>query len=181
MRIAVLAVFIAATILGAGDAPAQAPAPTAAPAPADHWEFTIAPYILMPNMQGSTGIGSLPPVSVDANPSDIFSHLQSGAMLYFQVKKGKWAFATDALFMDLQQDLTPDGGRASGSVKMHQAAWEGFLLYQFVPKLEMGVGGFGSNVVSELQCAAERRRRADGEEQERRRGAHRCSRCDGRR
>jgi hypothetical protein len=144
MRVGLAGLLFAATAIGVGGAGAQAATPV--PAPAEKWEFTIAPYVLFPNMQGSSAIGNLPAVSVDATPSDIFSHLQSGAMLYFEVKKGKWAFATDALFMDLKQDISPDGGRVSGSLKARQGAWEGFLFYKFVPKLEIGIGGLANKL-----------------------------------
>ena len=142
MRISLSVAVVAASAIGAGAAHAQAPAPAAT----DHWQFTIAPYVLMPNMQGSSGIGNLPPVSVNANPSDIFSHLQGGAMLYFEMKKGNWAFATDALYMNLSDDISPDGGRVSGKVQAKQGAWEGFLCYRFVPKLEIGLGGLGNKI-----------------------------------
>jgi len=142
MRIATLGAVFTVTLVAFGGVLAQAPASAPAPAPADHWEFTIAPYLLAPNMQGTTSVGTiLPPVSVNATPSDVFSHLQMGAMLYFGVKKGSWAFATDALYMDLQQDIVPDATNLSGSVHGTQAAWEAFVLYRFALKLEVGVGG----------------------------------------
>jgi len=145
MRTLIVAALLGASVCGVGEARAQAPA--------EHWEFTIAPYVLMPTMQGTTGIGNLPAINVDASASEIFSHLQMGAMLYFQAKKGNWSFATDVIYMDLKQDLAPDATRASGSVTMKQGAWEGFLFYRFVPKLEIGLGGIGNKVDASFAAA----------------------------
>src|SRR5215470_11679662 len=111
MRAAALAVM---TLCGGSVLAAQA-APAAAQSP---WEFTIAPYGLFPSMQGSTALGNLPPVNVDASASEIFSHLQGGFMLYFQARKGDWAFATDALYMNLGQDVHQDAGWVSGTITM---------------------------------------------------------------
>ena len=146
MRITKFAVACVGLMAVMNVARAQSTAPSTPAATDDHWQFTIAPYALMPNMQGSSGIGNLPPVSVNANPSDVFSHLQGGAMLYFEMKKGNWAFATDALYMNLSDDISPDGGRVSGKVQAKQGAWEGFLFYRFVPKLEIGVGGLVNKI-----------------------------------
>ena len=137
-------IAIAAMLASAGAAHAAAQG-TAAPQdsakkPPAEWEFTVAPYVLAPTMQGATGIGSLPTINVDASASDIFSHLQGGMMLYFQARKGNWAFATDGIYMHLGQDVHQDTGWASGSISFKQFAWEGFVLYQFVPKLEVGLG-----------------------------------------
>ncbi|HUO51841.1 MAG TPA: hypothetical protein VMT93_04940 [Gemmatimonadaceae bacterium] len=132
----------------AAAAAAQTPAPKAdsAAKPEAKWEFTLAPYALMPTMQGHTALGYLPPVNVDADASTIFSHLQGGAMLYFQMRKGDWAFATDAIYMNLGQPVHQDTGWASGDLGMKQWAWEGFLFYQFIPKFEIGVGFLGNKV-----------------------------------
>ena len=48
------------------------------PPKAKKWHFLVEPYLMFPNMNGKTGVGNLPDVSVDANPGDIFSKLQMG-------------------------------------------------------------------------------------------------------
>ena len=139
---------LATLILAAGAMPllAQDSTVKASPKAASKWEFTIAPYVLFPTMQGTNAIGNFPAVSVNASASDIFSHLQGGAMLYFGMKKGDWAFATDVIYMKLGQDINPDSGFVSGSLTMKQAAWEAFVFYQFVPTLEVGLGGLGVKI-----------------------------------
>ena len=70
------------------------------------WHFLVEPYVMFPNMNGTAGVGNLPDVSVDANPGDIFSKLQMGAMLNLEASNSTWAIATDFIYMNLNQDVT---------------------------------------------------------------------------
>ena len=88
---ATLAIGIAAAL------PAQDSAAKSQPAVKPKWEFSVAPYGLFPTMQGTNTLGNLPPLSIDASASETFSHLQGGLMLYFEARKGDWAFATDVI------------------------------------------------------------------------------------
>ena len=105
------------------------------------WAFLVEPYLMFPNMNGTTGVGVLPAVDVDADVSDIFSHLQFGAMLYFEASKDRWAISSDILYMDLNQDVTPGTVINSGTVGAQQFAWEVAGLYEILPWLEGGFGG----------------------------------------
>ena len=145
-RISAMAAILFAAGAARLAAQGTATTPDAAAKAPETWEFTVAPYLLYPTMQGTSGIGYLPPINVEASPSEIFSHLQGGMMLYFQARKGDWAFATDAIYMHLGQDVHQDTGWVSGSLSMKQWAWEGFFLYQFVPKLEVGLGFLGNKI-----------------------------------
>ena len=70
------------------------------------WHYLVQPYLMFPNMNGEVGLGDLPNAPVDANASDIFNHLQIGAMLYLEVHNDKWAITSDLLYMDLNQDVS---------------------------------------------------------------------------
>ena len=48
------------------------------------WHYLAEPYVVFPNMNGTAGQGNLPDADVKADAGDIFSHLQFGAMLYFE-------------------------------------------------------------------------------------------------
>jgi hypothetical protein len=146
-----MSAIVAGMLLAAGGMalPAQgtaAAAPETTSAPAEKWEFTVTPYVLFSTMQGVSKLGNLPAINVDANPSDIFSHLQGGLMLYFEAKKGDWAFASDFIYMHLGQDVNPDTGWVSGSLSLKQYAWEGLVFYDFAPKLEVGLGFIGNKI-----------------------------------
>ena len=41
---------------------------------------------------------------MDTDPSDIFSDLQFGAMLFAEAKNHQWAIGFDGLYMDLGKD-----------------------------------------------------------------------------
>ena len=68
------------------------------------WEFIIEPYLMLPSMNGTSGVGDLPDIEVDASVRDIFSNLKFGAMLYAEANNGKWVFSTDLLYMNIEQD-----------------------------------------------------------------------------
>jgi hypothetical protein len=103
----------------------------------ERWSYFIAPYLLAPNMEGTTGVKGIT-TEVHADPGDIFDHLQFGAMLYAQARKGLWAVAVDWIYMDLGLDGTTALG--TSEVDMEQTA---FLLTgyrQVAPRLE-AMGG----------------------------------------
>jgi len=87
-------------------------------------KFRADPYLVFPNMNGNTAIARLPLIAVDASPSDIFSNLQIGGMLYLEASKGKWSVGSDMLFMNLQQDATPGTITKAGEVKAKQFFWD---------------------------------------------------------
>ena len=114
--------------------------------PSAKWNFFIEPYLMFPNMDGKVGLGSQPDVSVNANPSDIFNHLQMGAMLNMEASHNKWAISSDFIYMKLSQDVEPSKAISSGEVEMKQYAWELAGLYKVTPWLEAGIGGFLNSI-----------------------------------
>jgi hypothetical protein len=118
---------------------------TAAPAKAK-WSFLVEPYLLFPNMNGKTGVGGLPDVPVDANPGDIFSHLQMGAMLNLEANNDKWAILSDFIYMDLSQDAKVGTVIKGGEATAKQTAWEISGLRRVAPWLELGLGGIFNSV-----------------------------------
>lgn len=105
------------------------------------WAFLIEPYLMFPNMEGTTGVGALPDVPVSANPGDIFDKFQIGAMLYAEASKGNWHVGTDIIYMKLKQDVEPGIVIANGKVTAKQFAWEVAGLYSVTSWLDVGVGG----------------------------------------
>ncbi len=105
------------------------------------WEFFLEPYLMFPNMDGTTGLGALPDAPVSANPGDIFDKLQIGTMLYAEASTGNWHFGSDLIYMKLKQDLEPGVVIANGKVIAKQFAWEGAGLYSITSWLDVGLGG----------------------------------------
>ena len=112
--------------------------------------FLVQPYLMFPNMNGTSGIANLPDASVDLSASDIFSHLHLGAMLYVEATIDKWAISSDILYMNLKEDVSPGILIASGEVTMKQVGWEVAGLRKVQPWLEVGAGLRLNNINAEL-------------------------------
>ena len=109
--------------------------------PEKKWNFLTDVYLMFPNINGETGIGESLILPVDANPGDVFSKLQMGAMLYLEAKTDKWALASDLVYMDLNQEVTPGTFVNSGDITAKQLIWEVAGLYRITSFLEAGFGG----------------------------------------
>ncbi len=105
------------------------------------WHYRVEPYMMFPNMSGSTGVEALPLVDVDASASDILGKLQIGGMLYLEASNGNWSINSDLLFMNLKQDITSSTLINSGKVNAKQLGWEIAGLKRITPWLEFGIGG----------------------------------------
>jgi hypothetical protein len=91
----------------------------------DDWKFTVAPYLMMPWMDGEVAVRGRE-VKVDVAPSEIFSNLQFGAMGYFEARKSKWGVGVDAVYMALGTTVDRDpllGDRAGADVDLNQGAY----------------------------------------------------------
>ncbi len=105
-----------------------------------NWNFLAEVYLMFPNMNGKSGLGTLPEVDVDASPGDIFDKLQIAAMLYFEAAKDRWAFSSDLIYMSLKQDIKTGPVIQSGEANAKQFAWELAGMRRLLPILEAGIG-----------------------------------------
>jgi hypothetical protein len=111
----------------------------------DGWNFTAAPYLLFPGMNGEIAMRGIP-VEVDLSAGDIFSDLDFGMMLYFEAANDKWALTFDALYMNLgRRGETPITGR-DARVDLKQLAVDVKGMYRLLHWLEAGIG-FRVNVI----------------------------------
>lgn len=104
------------------------------------WQLLVEPYLMFPNMHGTTGIGNLPDAEVDENPSDIFKNLQIAAMLYAEAHKGGFTISSDLTYMKLGDDVVGKHGILTGDVNVKQLTWELAGLYKLRPWLNAGIG-----------------------------------------
>lgn len=104
------------------------------------WNFLVEAYFMFPNMNGTSGVGVLPEVEVDANPGDILDKLNMGAMLYFEAEHDRWAFSSDIVYMSLKQDLKAGVVIQSGEAKLKQFIWELAAMHKVLPNFEAGIG-----------------------------------------
>jgi hypothetical protein len=109
--------------------------------PENKWNFLTEIYLLFPNMNGTTGLGDLISVPIDAGPGDIFSNLKFGGMLYLEAQTNNWAVTSDLVFMNLGNEITETTLLHSGTVKANQGIWEAAGLYRIFSFAEVGIGG----------------------------------------
>jgi len=94
------AILAAPLLLSIITSPAPAQTQTSSGKSSDQWNFTLAPYLMVPWMDGTTALRGHE-VDVNVAPSEIFSNLQFGVMGYFEARKSKWAVGVDAVYMAL--------------------------------------------------------------------------------
>jgi hypothetical protein len=102
---------------------------------AEDWQFTVAPYMMFPWMNGTTAIRGHE-VKVDVAPGDIFKNLQFGIMGYFEARKDRWAVGVDAVYMAL--GATVD--RPATNVDMNQGAYAFTGMRQVNKKVDLVFG-----------------------------------------
>jgi hypothetical protein len=104
------------------------------------WQFYLEPYLMLPNLHGTAGLGNLPDIEIDEKPGDIFKKLHFGAMLYVEARKGPWAISSDFNYMKLVGDAEGMHGIVSGDLELKQTVWELAGLRKVNPWLDLGVG-----------------------------------------
>jgi hypothetical protein len=114
------------------------------------WHFLLEPYIMFPNMHGTTGMGGLPNAQVDENPGDIFKNLQFGVMLYAEAVKGFWTVSSDLTYMKLKSDVNVKNGIVSGTAEVKQLAWELAVMRKLAPWFELGLAFQLNNIKSDV-------------------------------
>ena len=103
------------------------------------WDFVVAPYFLLPHMNGDVNVGGTPS-EVDVGPSDIFENLDFGAMLYLEMANPNWAITFDGFYVDLGAagDIPASGQTADVGVK--QLMLEARGLWRVAEWAELGIG-----------------------------------------
>ena len=98
------------------------------------WSFSITPYVWGAGISGDVGVFGLPTVDVDASFSEIFDHLDFGAMLASELRYGRFGIATDLVFVKLSgTEGTPFGILArSASVDVETLAFTAAGEYRLV-------------------------------------------------
>lgn len=110
------------------------------------WSYVVEPYIMFPNMSGTTAIGNLPELNVEVGSNQIFDNLKMGAMLYLEASNEKWNLNSDLLYMDLAKGVKSNIIINNGQVNAKQVGWELAGLYKVKPWLEAGIGGLLNSI-----------------------------------
>ena len=122
-------------LLAVATSPALAQSQSSGGKSPDDWKFTLAPYLMLPWMNGTTAVRGQE-VEVDVGPSQIFENLQFGAMGYFEARKGRWAVGVDAVYMALGTNID----QPSANIDLNQHAYSFIGLRQLHEKVDLVFG-----------------------------------------
>ena len=104
-------------------------------------KFILAPYLWGTSLEGTSTVGGLPPLDVDASFSDLFSKLNFGLSLHAEFHTGPWRFVLDPTYLSLEADIPPLLPNQSGT-KMEATIWlvEAWAGYAFTDNWEVLAG-----------------------------------------
>ena len=98
---------------------------------ADKWEFIIAPYALVPYIDGDASVGRVEGAELDVGPKDIVENLDLGAMIQLEAHhESGYGISLAYNFMDLGGGATDPSGMVSLDVDMYQGILEGYGVYR---------------------------------------------------
>jgi len=84
------------------------PAHAQTAAPADQWQFSITPYLWLPNINGTLKY-DIPPSSdgspeVEAGPNDYLQNLEGIMLISGEVRKDRWSVFTDIIYLSFAEE-----------------------------------------------------------------------------
>lgn len=103
------------------------------------WHLILEPYLMLPYMNGKSGVGNLPDAEFSQSAGDIFKNLELSGMLYAEVIKDRWAMTSDMSYMKLGSDVSVKNDILRGDASSKQFVWEVGGMYRFLPWLEAGL------------------------------------------
>ena len=104
-------------------------------------EIILAPYLWGVAIDGTSTVGALPPLDIDASFSDIFSNLNFAMSLHTEFKRGPWVFVIDPTYISLEMDAAPPiQGVEPGTMEVDIWIVELWAGYQFHDNWEV-IGG----------------------------------------
>lgn len=96
----------------------------------DNWDFIIAPYALVPSIDGDASIGRLEGADLDIGPKNIVENLDLGGMIQVEAHHVSGFGVSMAYnFMDLSGGASASGGSRLDA-DVYQGIFEGFVNYR---------------------------------------------------
>lgn len=105
------------------------------------WEFLLSPYLWGVSLKGTSRVGILPEVDVDASFSDILDNLQFGGSLHMELHRGRWAFILDPTYLDLEAEGGAEDALLQPTIAIKAWIVEGLVGYKLTANWEL-LGGF---------------------------------------
>jgi hypothetical protein len=98
---------------------------------ADKWEFIIAPYALVPSIDGDTSVGRVEGADIDVGPDDILNNLDIGGMIQLEAHhESGYGISLAYNFMDLSGGATTPVSQNSLKADIYQGILEGYGIYR---------------------------------------------------
>lgn len=97
------------------------------------WSFVIEPYVWAMGIEGKTGVGGLPVMSVNMNSIDILKHFDWGIFARGEIRKGRWGILADGYYAALSG--SGDLGSVlykSGTIQLQQGLASLALAYRVI-------------------------------------------------
>jgi hypothetical protein len=91
------------------------------------WTFTVAPYFWAAGISGDVGQFGLPPVDVDASFSDIFNHLDFGAMAIGEARYDRYSIFGDIMYSKISGAAGTPRGMLASSVEVSSETFAGLI------------------------------------------------------
>lgn len=91
------------------------------------WTFSFAPYFWAAGLSGETAQFGLPAVDVDASFSDIFDHLEFGAMAIGEARNGRYSIFADVMYTKISGQAGTPRGVLATDVELTSETFAGLL------------------------------------------------------
>ncbi len=88
------------------EADAFEPATAMPPIEEPGWNYELTPYLWLAGMKGDVQAGRLPKTSVDMSFSDVFKVLDFAAMATLEVRKQRWGWLFDAIYIKVSDSAS---------------------------------------------------------------------------
>lgn len=91
------------------------------------WTFSFAPYFWAAGLSGDVAQFGLPAVDVDASFSDIFDHLEFGAMAIGEARNGPYSIFADVMYTKISGQAGTPRGILATDVELTSETFAGLL------------------------------------------------------
>ena len=91
------------------------------------WTFSVAPYLWAAGISGDVGQFGLPPIEVDASFSDIFDHLDFGAMAIGEARYDRYSMFGDIMYTKISGSTGTPRGILASSVEVSSETFAGLI------------------------------------------------------
>ena len=97
------------------------------------WSFVIEPYVWAMGIEGKTGIGSLPALSVNQDAINVIRHLDWAIFARGEIRKGRWGVLADGYYAALSGSGSFEGNLyKSGTMQLQQGLASLALAYRII-------------------------------------------------